>query len=237
MKKRAVALSAVSFALAGAMLVSLAACGGDLEEAEEYVSEEVDAAAFAAAFDRENFKNVLYEGTITKESGEGNDYGKSVSDLKLVIDGIDEYMKGTETYEGSAAAENGKTEAELEAYYSEEEVLSGNGGIYPIVYLKDENGNWKKGSRFTEPYYNFYTYQPSRLLYDISFEEEDFPSFSFSAEKKGYYREENGDTSILKFKDGKVFSVEIMRNIDYGKVGVNFRFTYGGQSVALPEIG
>ena len=93
--KKALSVLAVA-SLAAVVCVPFAACG---ENADNFKSQEVDKETFAAAFSKQNFKNVLFEGTLVTEAGEGNEYGKSTAKIKFVIDGSKEYMKKGYYYE------------------------------------------------------------------------------------------------------------------------------------------
>lgn len=224
--KKALAVLAVA-GLAAAACVPFAACGGD--EAENYTSQEVDEATFLAAFAKENFENVVFEGTMSSEGGEGDEYGKSTAQTKFVIDGSKEYMTATTKYEGAAETAAGASEVTLEAYYSVGETQSET-----TVYFKNEAGSWQTTTANMS--YGYSMYQPSEMLEEYSFDEEDYAGFSFNEEKKGYYFDDGEDTIILKFKDGKLYYLHVTQKMSQVTVEVSFVFTYGGQSVTLPTV-
>jgi hypothetical protein len=101
----------------------------------------------------------------------------------------------------AAATSMGKSKVTLEAYYSAGETQSET-----TVYYKDEAGAWQTTTANMS--YGFSMYQPSELLSDYLFEADDYEAFVFDAEKKGYYYEEDGESVLIKFKDGKLYSLK-----------------------------
>ncbi len=222
--KKALSVLAVA-SLAAVVCVPFAACG---ENADNFKSQEVDKETFAAAFSKQNFENVLFEGTLVTEAGEGDEYGKSTAKVKFVIDGSKEHMTATTKYEGAAATSMGKTKVTLEAYYSAGETQSET-----TVYYKDEAGAWQTTTANMS--YGFSMYQPSELLSDYLFEADEYETFVFDAEKKGYYYEEDGESVLIKFKDGKLYSLKTVEKPGRGAtLETSYVFTYGGQSLKFP---
>jgi len=225
MKKKLLAVGA-TFAVAVTACVGFAACG---ENAENYVSQEVDKTTFLAAFSEESFTNSVFEGTIVVDAGEGDEHGKTTAKMKFVVDGVKEYMKGTTKYEGAAATSAGKSEVTLEAYYDVGATQSDT-----TIYYKDEKGAWATTSAGMS--YGYFMYQPTEFLSDYLFDEEDYELFAFNEEKKGYYYEEKDDSVLLKFKDGKLYSMRIVEKVSGGTMETSLTFIYGGQSVTLPTV-
>lgn len=233
--RKTVAVLAVA-GLAAVACVPFAACGGDnaenltsQENTENFTSQEVDKATFTTAFVKANFENVAFEGMLVTEAGTGDEYGKSAAKIKFVIEGAKEYMKTTTKYEGAAATAMGKAEVTLEAYYSVGATQSET-----TVYYKDGAGAWQTTAANMS--YGYSMYQPSEILKDCLFDEDEYELFAFNKEKKGYYYEEDGYSSLLKFKDGKLYSIKAVEEINGGRgtVETSYVFTYGGQSLTLP---
>lgn len=213
-------------AMLGATCVGFAACGGDetdhFETAENFTSEQVDKETFVTATDRKNFENVLVEATIKCEKGEGDAYVQGGVRITIVVDGSNMRV---------VCHAFGDEEATTFYNFLEGEYCGSLGNT--AFFRKDETSVWQTASEDM-------SYYPYEFMDDFLKEMVDhlaYMQYSFIAEKKGYYLEMDGVSETLKFKDGKLYSSNvIVESQDRGIEYYNVVYTYGGQSVTLPEM-
>ncbi len=212
---------------------------GILAKANEIVSDRVTAEEWEAAFAEENFKNVEFKNGYIDEAGSKGDDGwmKETMLQTYSCNGATAFVKYSYKTEGVFSDEDeGYLEHEEQFYWT---IRDG----YMIGVYQDEDGKWVEERDETEELIE-HTYIGAYFAYKLCSDTviDNYEAFTYSEEEKGYVLNENpkewqeGTTFVVKFKDGKlattIYKYENEEHI-YNAFGI---FTYGGQTVTLPEI-
>lgn len=229
MKKVFATLAATG--MLGATCVGFAACGGDtdnggetnnFELADSFTSDQVDEETIVAAADRKNFENVLIEAKLIREEKSGDAYALGGVNIKILVDGSKVHIVCHAFGDELVAA----------SYIFQEGEYCGSLGN-ATYFREDETTLWKVASEEMLDYpHEFLSDFLSEFVHHLP-----YMQYSFNAEKKGYYLEMGGTSETLKFKDGKLYSSNvIVKSQEEGDEYYNAVYTYGGQSVTLPEV-
>ncbi len=231
----------------------LSACGGTGQggtekpvDPETFVSEQITAEEWEAAFTDENFVNYKAEWSV-RGSGE---FSTETTSGKTTITGTVIVMRESDkTYmkrEATATFESGEQETETEERYTERDQNS-DWAFY--VYEKEEgewdrsHGSfWKVGDPYNGANYILYCLQNSNTLYDIICLPFMDGKANYDQEKQGYVYETEGEGShesyLFKFKKGKLATILVNLNGIYSEINstAECSIIYGGQKISLPEI-
>ena len=229
MKKRAVFSTVASIALAGAMCVGFAACGG--ETAESIKGEEVDKATWDAAFSEDSIGNVKAEMEITSVNTYETFSYEAEQKIVASFVGENQYIKleGSGKVKGDLPAEMQghlvENEIKLDYYYDGEN----------SEYIDEVDGNWAYVTASAEtPYID-----ALELVADM-IPLTDYEEYEYSADKNGYVLKEEEQSPVIKFKDGKLKAVYLVNTREQGSVKnmmtISAIFTFSGQEVTLPTV-
>ena len=260
MNKKKVLTPAISLVLAGVMCVGFAACGdGEAEKtpseiAQNFVSEKIDEATWNEVFKGaekgadglmlNSFNNVKMEVEFIRKKETEAYKAVAETTATLIYANCMEYVKITEkmTITGELPDEykeyNQAREKEYEYYitytYDEEEVAFNLNSV-----IMQKNGKWVHADYYDIPYDWPLLTSISDSLGMIGELSALYSEFEYSEEEKGYiFTGSNSIPYILKFKDNKLKTVYVGAEEvgDALDMFYYFVFTYGGQSVTLPEV-
>ncbi len=253
--------SIVATLMAASLALPMAACGGDGwgdVSSKDIVSDIVTEEEWDAAFAEENFTNFKLEYTLKfTEDYWGDDLmegmtqglkGTGVSNTLLIYEDGKLYCA-----EKRKAKDNihGNYPATIKEYYID--------FTNELQYEKNEKGQWITSDVGIDDFIDIYKSDSiTEIIENLIFGTErpkSFYGYEYSEENKGYKWEEEFhdgydddldygyDRSILKFKDGRLagghaeFYVNMMDGITVSQgATVDFVFTYGGQTVTLPDM-
>lgn len=230
-------LATLTAVLATGSVCALTACGSG----DDAVSEKLTKEEWIAAFSEESFANMKFDGveeeTVYYEDYRGDTYTVKKKDFTLIkADGIYYMMEKHTSYD--SRTQQTTYEYTWGCYYT---IIEGE----ELVYSYDEDTNsWKRVAQ-TNAHYYYETFED----YDMSFFADLYDECLYDAKKGGYIwnstDEDEGEiysaSAILKFKDkkfsemvGESETTENDKVIDTGTY--TYKFTYGGQSLTLPQI-
>lgn len=257
MKKRFIPIILVLVCVL-ACTILLAACGSEnpfKSKAWKMKSEEVTEQQWAAAFNKDNFKNVKVEittiqkGQYEKKDGTTEDIEATIKSTIIVADDVWYYKSTAKVNKGSQEVKDEAKNAEAEGYFTK------NGdGTYTVVHKED--GNWVKDTTDSNrAEYELNVYLAYGLMRDW---------FKFVDAESGYMLDHENIVDVpldnlmsfngnrLKFQDGKLvaffdeFMVTELKTEENGneshswteELGRIYRcvtFTYGGQKLTVPN--
>ncbi len=217
-------------ALAATMCIGFVGCGGS---AKSIKGEEVSREEWTAAFKDDTFANYKLVITGSSEAKTEGKTGKQTSKATVTVADKKEHLVLSSSAEGDAFSEK-----ELEQANKEEEYYVDGTSLVPVIYGKNDDGKWAKVTSGTTASTLVGVVKTLALLYD---------AFEYNTEKNGYVLKTGQSVAaslegaVVKFKDGKLAGLymemsEEEEDGDYYKIVQDYYFTYGGESVKLPEV-
>ena len=230
MKRKALVYGAVSAVLITATAVSLSACNGS---AARVKSDEVSKETWQSALDSDNFNNYAMEVVITTEKKDDSGAQGAVTmhytlSFETSQTQFKAHIKGKESYEGAAVL-NGVKSRKVEYYL--------NNSATDYIYKTKKGWKTAKSSEDYASLGSIVGFMGELLIAERLVKEYD--SFKYDKASKGYIRRiaEASENTVVKFKKDKLKA--IVNEVAYGndlKANIQIVYTFGGQSITIPEL-
>lgn len=206
---------------------------------EEIVSDVVTEAEWTAAFAAENFENVKIEGINTCSGTSDGPF--TITEMPTMVRS-ENFVHLTDSFQTTGTGEmvdsykdrftrsygcflNSKDKLAFDVYYDFETEM---------IYQTNDEGIWKKTTANSA--------QKGVIDNSTSVSSAEYSEWHYDEAQKGYRHDYPGLEYyyVYKFKDGKLVEMIMHHEMElYGKKmteDIKITFTYGGQSVTLPEV-